>query len=583
MLEIGPFHLDEPARALRLADREIALQPRVFDLLTYLVKNRDRVISKDELLDNLWPGVTVTDNSLQRAVSSLRTALREGGMEDAVKNFPRSGYRFLLDVTDGAKAATDEAPELSALDTARKMFEEQHWSEAIEFYKIADDKELLSAKDLDRLAVAMQCLSDIAGPLPILVRAVNAHSEAGDYDSAAIDAAVLSTLHLERGETAISKGWLARGDDLGAKGGPKARSIALWARARFTAFEAEPKRAEELCSEAYELARESGDLSVQALGLMFRGFYRLSLGDTKAGQADQDHAAAIALSAQLDPVISNLLYCNLLWGCRTFADWSRANQWTAFYEEFQVSRRLEISGSCKLHRAEVLGVQGSLDDALDGIQKSLDQLVNEMPWAVGDGQRVLGDILAAIGDDDAAMEAYDKSYALGWNPEPGRAMLLMERGDTEGAYAALERGLLGQSWWTLQRQGMLLAHLALVAAAAGKTDRAKALIEELAGQEQRWPMPSIRALTNEASALLARRDGKLDDALRHLHLARQLWTSVESRYNAARLRLIVAESQCELGDKTGAATELRIVCPAIEALKSKKLRTKYDQINRKLA
>ena len=73
MIEIGPFRLDEPARALRLGEREIALQPRVFDLLTYLVKNRERVVSKDELLDNLWAGVTVTDNSIQRAVSSLRT------------------------------------------------------------------------------------------------------------------------------------------------------------------------------------------------------------------------------------------------------------------------------------------------------------------------------------------------------------------------------------------------------------------------------------------------------------------------------------------------------------------------------
>ena len=63
-------------------------------MLVYLVRSRERVVSKDELLDALWPGVTVTDNSLQRAVSTLRGVLREGGMEDAIRNFPRAGYRF---------------------------------------------------------------------------------------------------------------------------------------------------------------------------------------------------------------------------------------------------------------------------------------------------------------------------------------------------------------------------------------------------------------------------------------------------------------------------------------------------------
>ena len=91
----GPFHLDEAGRVLRLANREIALQPRVFNLLVHLVRNRERVVSKEELFDTLWPGVTVTEASLQRAISVLRAALKEGGMENAIRSFPRVGYRFL--------------------------------------------------------------------------------------------------------------------------------------------------------------------------------------------------------------------------------------------------------------------------------------------------------------------------------------------------------------------------------------------------------------------------------------------------------------------------------------------------------
>jgi DNA-binding winged helix-turn-helix (wHTH) protein len=105
--EFGPFKLDEAGRALRQGAREVPLQPRAFDLLVYLVRNRARVVPKDELLGAIWSGVTVTDNSLQRAVSLIRKVLRDGGIDDAIRSFSSKGYRFCIDgeadqVDDGA-------------------------------------------------------------------------------------------------------------------------------------------------------------------------------------------------------------------------------------------------------------------------------------------------------------------------------------------------------------------------------------------------------------------------------------------------------------------------------------------------
>jgi hypothetical protein len=131
---------------------------------------------------------------------------------------------------------------------------------------------------------------------------------------------------------------------------------------------------------------------------------------------------------------------------------------------------------------------------------------------------------------------------------------------------------VGSSWWTLQRQGILLAHLALAAVHAGRLERAEALIQDLSGAPDRWPMPSIRALTNEASALLARLRDQLDAALRHLHLARQLWTSVDSPIHAVRLRLSIADLQLEMNNVRAAETELRAASTAAESLDSAKLR-----------
>jgi tetratricopeptide (TPR) repeat protein len=241
------------------------------------------------------------------------------------------------------------------------------------------------------------------------------------------------------------------------------------------------------------------------------------------------------------------------------------------------------SGACQLHHAEVLGIQGTLEDASNYVTDALGRLPGDAPWALGDAHRVLGDIEAAIGNDDAAMEEYEKAYAFGWDTEPGHAMLLLERGDADAAYASLERSLVGNGWWTLQRQGILLAHLALVAAAAGKVARAQALVDDLCGQAHRWPMPSIRALTSEAAAELALGRGDREEAIRHLHLARQLWTSIDSRYHAARLRVRIAELLLESGDPSGASTELRAACSAATQLGSRKLEGRCDILRQQMS
>src|SRR5262247_1459057 len=106
--KFGPCELDEARRSLYAHGREIRLQPRVFDLLCYLIRHRERVVPKDELLDALWPGTVVVDNAVQRVVSLARSALADVGLADAVRTYPRYGYRFCIDDCD--EPANSEAP-----------------------------------------------------------------------------------------------------------------------------------------------------------------------------------------------------------------------------------------------------------------------------------------------------------------------------------------------------------------------------------------------------------------------------------------------------------------------------------------
>src|SRR5262245_56918686 len=92
----GDLELDEGCLALRRAGRVIEVQAKVLALLLYLIRNRDRVVSKRETLEAVWPDAVVTDSSLVRAVSLARLAIGDRGDEPTmIVTVPRRGYRFV--------------------------------------------------------------------------------------------------------------------------------------------------------------------------------------------------------------------------------------------------------------------------------------------------------------------------------------------------------------------------------------------------------------------------------------------------------------------------------------------------------
>src|SRR5262249_12241642 len=107
--------LDIDRRELRRGAQEIPVEPQVFDLLVYLVQNRDRVVTKDDLLDAVWSGRFVSESNLTTRINAVRKAIGDSGEEQRlIRTVPRKGFRFVGVVSIAAEDATKEVPARTA-------------------------------------------------------------------------------------------------------------------------------------------------------------------------------------------------------------------------------------------------------------------------------------------------------------------------------------------------------------------------------------------------------------------------------------------------------------------------------------
>jgi len=100
--------IDLAARELHRGGRRVRLEPKVFDLLALLLAHQDRVVTKDEVQDALWPGVVVTEASLDRSVMKARRAVGDDARRQGViRTVPKHGYRFVATLSPDAPRPFD--------------------------------------------------------------------------------------------------------------------------------------------------------------------------------------------------------------------------------------------------------------------------------------------------------------------------------------------------------------------------------------------------------------------------------------------------------------------------------------------
>src|SRR6056297_1132089 len=114
-VRFGSFELDFDRYELRLEDRPVALEPRTFDLVALLARNRGRTVTRDEILDEVWQGQVVSDAALSSQVRSARKALGDDGKRQAViATVHGRGFRLRKGIFE-----TEDVPDIPAISAGR--------------------------------------------------------------------------------------------------------------------------------------------------------------------------------------------------------------------------------------------------------------------------------------------------------------------------------------------------------------------------------------------------------------------------------------------------------------------------------
>ena len=145
----GDCVLDVARRELRREGKTVPVEPQVFDLLMHLLRHRDRVVSKDDLLDAVWGGRIVSESTLSSRINAARRAVGDGGAEQGmIRTLTRRGFRFVGPVQEESGAARPE-------EDATASAEEQ-----------APRQDLIFRHTADGVALAIACTG--SGPTTLL-------------------------------------------------------------------------------------------------------------------------------------------------------------------------------------------------------------------------------------------------------------------------------------------------------------------------------------------------------------------------------------------------------------------------------
>ena len=360
---------------------------------------------------------------------------------------------------------------MKELERGRDHYARRAWIDAYASLSEADRVAPLAAEDLELLATSAYMLGRDDAVLNSLERAHHAHLEEGSALRAARCAWWLGINLAMRGEMSPSTGWFGRAERMIEREGGDCveRGYMLIPVLLRHVAAGDAEAAYAAGAEAAAIGERFGDADLLAMAVHEQGFALVRQGRVAEGLRLLDETMVAVTAGELSPIVTGLVYCNVIAGCQEIYETRRAQEWTAALTRWceQQPDMVAHTGLCLLHRAELMELHGAWPDALEEAQRAGERFaqraqgMNEAATAQAVYRQ--GEVHRLRGDFATAEEAYREASRGGWEPQPGLALLRLAQGKNDAAAAAIRR-VAGETTQPLKRARLLPAYVEIMLA-----------------------------------------------------------------------------------------------------------------------
>ena len=368
--------------------------------------------------------------------------------------------------------------DIDVLESGRESYASSRWADAYESLSLADQAAPLGAEDLTLLATSAYMLGREDDFVETLERAHHVSLDAGEVPAAARCAFWVGINLALRGETSRATGWFGRAHRLLEREEQDCveRGYLLIPTLLQQAASGDCEAAHATAAKAAAIGERFGDADLLALAGHEQGFALFRQGRVDEGLALVDEAMVAATAGELSPIVTGLVYCSVIAGCQELFELRRAREWTVALTDWcrEQPDMVAHTGQCLVHRAEIMQLHGSWEEALQEAQRAGGRFArsNSQVFAAQAVYRQ-GEVHRLRGEFADAEAAYRESSRGGWEPQPGLALLRLAQGNADAAAAAIRR-VVGETKDRLTRAALLPAQVEIMLAVGDMAEAAAA-------------------------------------------------------------------------------------------------------------
>lgn len=365
----------------------------------------------------------------------------------------------------------------------------------------------------------------------------------GDVEQAARNAVDLAFTWTLRGDPALGLGWLARARRL-LEGRPDCLAAGLIryvdASIALDAYDLGTARDE--AEALQDMGQRIASTTLSSLGLLIEGVALIRSGHPSDGFALLDESMLPVVAERIIAEFAGSIYCTIISVCVDVADVRRARHWTETTQNWcdRFSTATMFAGVCRVHRAQLQRIDGSLDEAEREARLVCDELADINRGAVAEAMYELGEIHRLRGELDAAARWYGGAADGGISAEPGASRLLLSRGAHASALRQIGTAIASAGPSPFARARLLEA-LVDIALAADRLGAARTANHQLDRIAHEFPTPGLRAASLRTSGAVLLADGQFDRSRAALTNAATLYRDNQQPYAHACVHDLLAQ------------------------------------------